>query len=66
MRWEWIWFCFFVNPEAVRAMLAELCSLLRQGKLSAPACAEVPLSDYRRALDAAAQPFAAAKQILIT
>lgn len=48
-------------------MLAELCSLLRQGKLSAPACAEVPLSDYRRALDAAAaQPFAAAKQILIT
>ncbi|XP_019720880.1 enoyl-[acyl-carrier-protein] reductase, mitochondrial [Hippocampus comes] len=51
---------------AVRATLAELCALLRQGKLSAPACAEVPLSDYRRALDAAAQPFAAAKQILIT
>ncbi|XP_051920467.1 enoyl-[acyl-carrier-protein] reductase, mitochondrial [Hippocampus zosterae] len=51
---------------ALRATLAELCSLLRQGKLSAPACAEVALSDYRRALDAAARPFAAAKQILIT
>ncbi|KAM9807006.1 enoyl-[acyl-carrier-protein] reductase, mitochondrial [Syngnathus typhle] len=51
---------------AFRSMLDELCSLVRQGKLSAPACAEVALGDYRQALDAAMQPFTSAKQILIT
>ncbi|XP_057689473.1 enoyl-[acyl-carrier-protein] reductase, mitochondrial [Corythoichthys intestinalis] len=54
------------SHEAFRAMLDELCSLLRQGKLSAPACTEVTLSDYRHALDAAMRPFTSAKQILIT
>ncbi|XP_077383944.1 enoyl-[acyl-carrier-protein] reductase, mitochondrial isoform X2 [Festucalex cinctus] len=51
---------------AFRSMLDELCSLVRQGKLSAPACAEMPLDDYRQALDAAMRPFTSAKQILIT
>ncbi|XP_061632689.1 LOW QUALITY PROTEIN: enoyl-[acyl-carrier-protein] reductase, mitochondrial [Phyllopteryx taeniolatus] len=51
---------------AFRVMLDELCALLRQGKLSAPACTEVALDDYRRALDGAVQPFTSAKQILIT
>ncbi|XP_077577106.1 enoyl-[acyl-carrier-protein] reductase, mitochondrial [Stigmatopora nigra] len=54
------------SHEAFRLMLDELCSLLRRGELSAPACAEVPLSDYRQALDAAMRPFTSAKQILIT
>ncbi|KAM9851755.1 enoyl-[acyl-carrier-protein] reductase, mitochondrial [Aulostomus maculatus] len=50
---------------AFRAMLVELCSLIRQGKLTAPACSEVSLQEYGQALDAAMQPFTAAKQVLI-
>lgn len=46
-------------------MLDELCSLIQQGKLTAPACAEVELQDYDKALDSAMQPFTSAKQVLI-
>lgn len=46
-------------------MLDELCNLIKQGKLTAPACTEVGLQDYSKALDAAMQPFTSAKQILI-
>ncbi|KAM9723194.1 enoyl-[acyl-carrier-protein] reductase, mitochondrial [Menidia menidia] len=48
-----------------RAMLDELCSLIRQGKLTAPACTEVGLQEYHKALDAAMQPFISSKQVLI-
>ncbi|XP_038163032.1 enoyl-[acyl-carrier-protein] reductase, mitochondrial [Cyprinodon tularosa] len=48
-----------------RAMLDELCSLIQQGKLRAPSCSEVHLQDYQKALEAAMQPFASSKQVLI-
>ncbi|XP_053183932.1 enoyl-[acyl-carrier-protein] reductase, mitochondrial [Scomber japonicus] len=53
------------DDTAFRAMLDELCSLIRQGKLTAPACTEVGLQQYHKALDTAMQPFTSAKQILI-
>lgn len=53
------------DGRAFRAMLDELCHLIRQGKLSAPVCTEVSLEDYSKALDAAMQPFTSAKQVLI-
>lgn len=46
-------------------MLDELCRLIQQGKLTPPACTEVGLQDYSRALDRATQPFTSAKQVLI-
>lgn len=46
-------------------MLDELCGLIRKGKLTAPVCAELGLQDYRKALNAALQPFTSAKQVLI-
>lgn len=56
-----------VSPDegALRGMLDELCSLIRQGKLTAPACSEVGLQDFRKALDTAMQPFTSAKQVLV-
>lgn len=57
---------FFSSDErAFRIMLDELCNLIKQGKLTAPACTEVSLQDYGKALDAAMQPFTSAKQVLI-
>ncbi|XP_029360647.1 enoyl-[acyl-carrier-protein] reductase, mitochondrial isoform X2 [Echeneis naucrates] len=53
------------NGDKFRAMLDELCSLIKQGKLTAPLCTEVGLQDYSQAVDAAMQPFTSAKQILI-
>ncbi|KAM9353888.1 enoyl-[acyl-carrier-protein] reductase, mitochondrial [Symphorus nematophorus] len=53
------------DGRAFRSMLDELCYLIRQGKLTAPACTEVGLKDYSKALDAAMQPFTSAKQVLI-
>ncbi|XP_027865369.1 enoyl-[acyl-carrier-protein] reductase, mitochondrial isoform X1 [Xiphophorus couchianus] len=53
------------DGKAFRAMLDELCSLIQQGKLTAPACTEVRIQDYKKALDAAMQPFSSRKQILI-
>uniref|UniRef100_A0A8C8DRP0 Enoyl-[acyl-carrier-protein] reductase, mitochondrial n=1 Tax=Oryzias sinensis TaxID=183150 RepID=A0A8C8DRP0_9TELE len=46
-------------------MLDELCSLIRQGKLTAPACTQVALQDFHRALDASMQPFISSKQVLL-
>lgn len=46
-------------------MLDELCSLIQQGKLTAPACSEVGLKDYDKALEVAMTPFTSAKQVLI-
>ncbi|XP_061574451.1 enoyl-[acyl-carrier-protein] reductase, mitochondrial isoform X3 [Cololabis saira] len=53
------------DGRTFRTMLDELCSLIRQGKLTAPACTEVGLQDYHKALDAAMQPFISSKQVLI-
>ncbi|XP_076592486.1 enoyl-[acyl-carrier-protein] reductase, mitochondrial [Chaetodon auriga] len=53
------------DGRAFRAMLDELCCLIKQGKLTAPVCTEVGLQDYSKALDAAMQPFTSAKQVLI-
>lgn len=53
------------DGRAFRAMLDELCHLIQQGKLTAPACNQVGLQDYSKALDAAMQPFTSAKQVLI-
>ncbi|XP_041650002.1 enoyl-[acyl-carrier-protein] reductase, mitochondrial [Cheilinus undulatus] len=53
------------DGSAFRAMLDELCSLIRQGKLTAPACTELGLQDYSKALSTAVQPFTSAKQVLI-
>lgn len=64
--WVTQWKRDHVHDEAAfRAMLDELCSLVRQGKLTAPACTEVQLQDYRKALDAAMQPFVSSKQVLV-
>uniref|UniRef100_A0A672YFX7 Mitochondrial trans-2-enoyl-CoA reductase n=1 Tax=Sphaeramia orbicularis TaxID=375764 RepID=A0A672YFX7_9TELE len=41
----------------------DFCSLIRQKKLTAPVCTEVNLQEYRRALDAAMQPYTSAKQV---
>ncbi|XP_061417558.1 enoyl-[acyl-carrier-protein] reductase, mitochondrial isoform X3 [Lethenteron reissneri] len=53
------------DGSAYKRMLTELCSLARSGKLTAPACAEVPFRDFRAALEAAAKPFASEKQVLV-
>ncbi|XP_004551026.2 enoyl-[acyl-carrier-protein] reductase, mitochondrial [Maylandia zebra] len=53
------------DGRAFRAMLDELCSLIKQGKLTAPACTEVGLQQYHAALDTAMQPFISTKQILV-
>lgn len=58
-------FCFPLDGRPFRAMLDELCSLIQQGKLRAPSCSEVHLQDYQKALEAAMQPFASSKQVLI-
>ncbi|XP_042194639.1 enoyl-[acyl-carrier-protein] reductase, mitochondrial [Callorhinchus milii] len=53
------------EPSKLLKMITELCDLIRAGKLTAPACTEVPLQDYRVALEAATKPFIGTKQILI-
>lgn len=53
------------DGKEFRVMLDELCSLIQQGKLTAPACTELSLHDYHKALDAAMQPFTSSKQILV-
>lgn len=53
------------DESVFRAMLDELCSLIRQGKLTAPACTQVGIKEFRKALDTATQPFTSAKQVLV-
>ncbi|KAI1894888.1 hypothetical protein AGOR_G00120400 [Albula goreensis] len=53
------------DTGALSGMLAQLCSLIREGKLSAPACTEVRLEDHARALDAAMKPYISTKQVLV-
>uniref|UniRef100_A0A8D0BDP3 Enoyl-[acyl-carrier-protein] reductase, mitochondrial n=1 Tax=Salvator merianae TaxID=96440 RepID=A0A8D0BDP3_SALMN len=53
------------NKEQLRDMIGELCDLIRKGLLVAPACQEIPLVDYRAALEASMKPYVSAKQILL-
>ncbi|XP_010729915.3 enoyl-[acyl-carrier-protein] reductase, mitochondrial [Larimichthys crocea] len=53
------------DGRAFRAMLDELCDLIKQGKLTAPVCTEVGLQDYSKALDTAVKPLISAKQVLM-
>lgn len=46
-------------------MMDALCQLIRRGQLAAPACTEVPLQDYKAALEASMKPFTSSKQILL-
>ncbi|XP_064200353.1 enoyl-[acyl-carrier-protein] reductase, mitochondrial [Anguilla rostrata] len=50
---------------ALQGMLVQLCALIRDGKLTAPACTEVPLQDHTRALGNAMKPFLSSKQVLV-
>ncbi|XP_075294148.1 enoyl-[acyl-carrier-protein] reductase, mitochondrial isoform X2 [Opisthocomus hoazin] len=53
------------DREMVASMMDALCQLMRRGQLTAPACTEVPLQDYKAALEAAMKPFTSSKQILL-
>ncbi|XP_066421024.1 enoyl-[acyl-carrier-protein] reductase, mitochondrial isoform X1 [Molothrus aeneus] len=53
------------DQESVAAMMDALCQLIHRGQLTAPACTEVPLQDYRAALEASMKPFMSSKQILL-
>lgn len=53
------------DGRAFRNMLDELCSLIKQQKLTAPVCNKVHLEEYHKALEAAMQPYTSAKQVLI-
>uniref|UniRef100_H0XDF3 Enoyl-[acyl-carrier-protein] reductase, mitochondrial n=1 Tax=Otolemur garnettii TaxID=30611 RepID=H0XDF3_OTOGA len=52
------------SPDQFKEMILTLCDLIRQGQLTGPACTEVPLQDYQRALEASMKPFVSSKQIL--
>ncbi|XP_012005634.4 enoyl-[acyl-carrier-protein] reductase, mitochondrial isoform X3 [Ovis aries] len=52
------------SPDQFKELILTLCDLIRRGQLTAPACSEVPLQDYLRALEASTQPFVSSKQIL--
>ncbi|XP_008937223.1 PREDICTED: trans-2-enoyl-CoA reductase, mitochondrial, partial [Merops nubicus] len=53
------------DPESVATMMDTLFQLIRRGQLTAPAYTEVPLQDYRAALEVAMKPFTSSKQILL-
>ncbi|NXD94239.1 MECR protein, partial [Chaetorhynchus papuensis] len=53
------------DQGSVAGMMDALCQLIRRGQLTAPACTEVPLQDYRAALEASMKPFVSSKQILL-
>ncbi|RMB91892.1 hypothetical protein DUI87_31702 [Hirundo rustica rustica] len=56
---------FRADQQSVAEMMEALCQLIRRGQLTAPACTEVPLQDYRAALEASMKPFVSSKQILL-
>ncbi|CAL1610331.1 unnamed protein product [Knipowitschia caucasica] len=53
------------DGRAFRSMIDDLCSLIKQKKLAAPACNEVHFEEYIKALNAAMQPFTSSKNVLI-
>ncbi|XP_037357241.1 enoyl-[acyl-carrier-protein] reductase, mitochondrial isoform X2 [Talpa occidentalis] len=52
------------SPDQFKELILTLCELIRRGQLTAPACSEVPLQDYQRALEDCMKPFISSKQIL--
>lgn len=56
----------FLHPptDQTKELILTLCDLIRRGQLTAPACSQVPLQDYERALETSVQPFVSSKQIL--
>ncbi|XP_066125962.1 enoyl-[acyl-carrier-protein] reductase, mitochondrial isoform X2 [Saccopteryx bilineata] len=52
------------DPDQFKELILTLCDFIRRGRLVAPACSEVPLQDFQRALEASMQPFTSSKQIL--
>ncbi|NXW43350.1 MECR protein, partial [Nyctiprogne leucopyga] len=53
------------DQESVASMMDALYQLIQRGQLTAPACTEVPLQDYKAALEATMKPFTSSKQILL-
>lgn len=54
------------DGRTFRNMLDELCSLIKQDKLTAPACNKMHFEkNYQKALETAMQPYTSAKQVLI-
>ncbi|XP_009320536.1 PREDICTED: trans-2-enoyl-CoA reductase, mitochondrial [Pygoscelis adeliae] len=53
------------DQEGLASMMDAVCQLIRRGQLTAPACTEVPLQDYKAALEASMKPFTSSKQILL-
>ncbi|XP_039603405.1 enoyl-[acyl-carrier-protein] reductase, mitochondrial [Polypterus senegalus] len=49
----------------LQSMVADLCELVKTGKLSSPLCTKIPFQDYKQALSAALQPFQGRKHVLI-
>uniref|UniRef100_A0A8C0EWF9 Enoyl-[acyl-carrier-protein] reductase, mitochondrial n=1 Tax=Bubo bubo TaxID=30461 RepID=A0A8C0EWF9_BUBBB len=58
-------FCRSFTKESLGSMMDALCQLIQSGQLAAPACTEVPLQDYKAALEATMKPFVSSKQILL-
>ncbi|XP_037737638.1 enoyl-[acyl-carrier-protein] reductase, mitochondrial isoform X6 [Chelonia mydas] len=52
------------NKDRLTGMILTLCDLIRKGQLTAPACTQVPLKDYRLALEASMKSFISSKQVL--
>ncbi|XP_035387032.1 enoyl-[acyl-carrier-protein] reductase, mitochondrial isoform X2 [Electrophorus electricus] len=53
------------DDEALHSMLEELCTLIRTGKLSSPACTQVGMLDFHKALHSAMKPYTSMKQVLV-
>ncbi|EMP31126.1 Trans-2-enoyl-CoA reductase [Chelonia mydas] len=52
------------DKDRLTGMILTLCDLIRKGQLTAPACTQVPLKDYRLALEASMKSFISSKQVL--
>ncbi|XP_037237289.1 enoyl-[acyl-carrier-protein] reductase, mitochondrial isoform X1 [Falco rusticolus] len=63
--WVTQWKKDHAQDQSLADMMDALCQLIRRGQLTAPACTEVPLQDYKAALEATMKPFTSSKQILI-
>ncbi|XP_048681526.1 enoyl-[acyl-carrier-protein] reductase, mitochondrial isoform X2 [Caretta caretta] len=52
------------NKDRLTGMILTLCDLIRKGQLTAPSCTQVPLKDYRIAVEASMKSFISSKQVL--
>ncbi|XP_076827921.1 enoyl-[acyl-carrier-protein] reductase, mitochondrial isoform X2 [Brachyhypopomus gauderio] len=53
------------DDGALQGMLGELCTLIRAGQLSSPACTQVAIQDFHKALGSAMEPYISMKQVLV-